>query len=60
VTVQYGSSLGTWTTAQNGVNGVTIGAPTALEPGIKQVVVTIPRALAVGSKLFARLNVVVP
>jgi len=28
--------------------------------GIKQVVVTIPRALALGSKLFARLNVVVP
>lgn len=59
-TVQYSSSLGTWTTAQNGVNGVTIGAPTALETGIKQVVVTIPKALAAGSKLFARLQVVVP
>lgn len=59
-TVQYGSSLTGWTTAQNGVNGVTIGAPTALETGIKQVVVTIPKTLAVGSRLFARLNVVVP
>lgn len=58
--VQYGSNLGGWTTAQNGVNGVTIGAPTVLETGIKQVVVTIPKALAAGSKLFARLNVVVP
>lgn len=59
-TVQYSSSLSGWTTAQNGVNGVTIGAPTALEAGIKQVVVTIPKALAVDSKLFARLHVVVP
>jgi fibronectin-binding autotransporter adhesin len=59
-TVQYGSTLSGWTTAQNGVNGVTIGAPTALETGIKQVVVTIPKTLAVDSRLFARLNVVVP
>lgn len=59
-TVQYGSNLSGWTTAQNGVNGVTIGTPTVLETGIKQVVVTIPKALAVGSKLFGRLNVVVP
>ncbi len=59
-TVQYGSNLSGWTTALNGVNGVTIGAPTVLETGIKQVVVTIPKTLAVGSRLFGRLNVVVP
>jgi hypothetical protein len=58
--VEYGSTLAGWTTAQNGLNGVTIGAPTVLEPGIKQVIVTIPKSLAVGSKLFAHLKVVVP
>ncbi len=59
-TVQYSSNLTGWTTAQDGVNGVTIAAPTVVEPGIKQIVFTIPQSLEMGSKLFTRLNVVVP
>lgn len=59
-TVQYSSNLSAWTTAQNGVNGVTITSTNDIEPGIDQVVVTIPTSLAVGSKLFSRLDVVVP
>lgn len=57
-TVQYGSTLTGWTTAANGVDGVTIGAPTDLGGGVKQIVVTIPKSGE--SKRFARLNVVVP
>ncbi len=56
-TIQYGSDLTGWITAENGVGGVTIGAPTDLGGGVKQVVVTIPKG--VSAKLFARLNVVV-
>lgn len=60
ITVQYGSNLVGWTTAQNGVNGVSIDATTDLGGGFHQVTVAIPRALAGGTgKLFARLNVVV-
>ena len=57
-TVQYGSDLSGWTTAEDGVGGVTIGAPTDLGGGIKEIVVTIP--MGANTKLFARLNVVVP
>ena len=59
--VQYGSTLTGWATAQNGVGGVTITvSPEDIEPGIKSVTVTIPQALAGGPKLFTRLNVTVP
>ena len=57
-TVQYSTNLATWTTAVDGVGGVTIGAPVDLGGGIKQITVTIPKGS--NTTLFARLNVVVP
>lgn len=55
--VQYGSSLTGWTTAQHGVNGVTITVTDNFyAAGIDRVVVSIPQSLASGQKLFARLN----
>lgn len=57
-TVEYGSDLVGWTTAMNGVDGVTIGAPTDLEAGVKEIVVTIPKNSK--TKRFARLKVVIP
>jgi hypothetical protein len=56
-TVQYGSDLSAWTTAANGINGVSINVTANVSPGTDQVLVTIPRSLASGAKLFARLNV---
>ena len=56
-TVQYGSDLTAWTTAANGINGVSINVTANVSPGTDQVRVTIPRSLASGAKLFARLNV---
>lgn len=58
-TVQYSSTLSGWTTAVNGTDGIVIGTANPTASGL-DVVVTIPKSLAVGSKLFARLNVVVP
>jgi hypothetical protein len=61
ITVQYGTDLsaGGWTTAADGVNGVTIDATGVPEAGFHTVVVSIPKSLAVGGKLFARLKVAV-
>lgn len=56
-TVQYGSDLVGWTTAQSGVAGVSIAITNDIVVGIDQVVVTIPKSLGANSKLFARLNV---
>ncbi|WP_035615742.1 autotransporter-associated beta strand repeat-containing protein [Haloferula sp. BvORR071] len=55
--VEYGSSLTGWTTAQNGVGGVTIlQEDNAIAAGIDRVTVTIP--LPAGTqKFFARLRV---
>lgn len=56
--VQYSTDLITWTTALNGVNGVSI--TTQLDQfgsGVSGVTVAIPRSLAVGGKLFTRLSV---
>lgn len=59
--VQYGSDLSGWTTATHGVNGVTITVTDdGFGAGVDKVDVSIPRSLAVGSKLFARLNAVIP
>ena len=61
--VEYGSSLtaGTWTKAQNGVNGVIITADNDfIGTGIDRVTVKIPKTLAVGSKLFGRLRADIP
>ena len=59
IVVEYGSNLTGWTTAQNGVNGVSIDATTDLGGGFRQVTVAIPRVLAASGKLFARLRVAV-
>lgn len=58
-TVQYSSTLSGWTTAVDGTDGITIGTANPTANGL-DVVVTIPKAVAVGGKLFARLNVIVP
>lgn len=55
--VQYGSTLSGWTTAENGVNGVVVTVTNDFYgTGVDRVVVAIPRSLAVGQKLFARLT----
>ncbi|MCU0795459.1 MAG: autotransporter-associated beta strand repeat-containing protein [Akkermansiaceae bacterium] len=60
-TIQYGSSLGAWTTAVHGVDGVVITETNdGFGAGIDSVEVKIPRALAVDSRLFARLRIVIP
>ena len=60
ITVEYGSNLGSWTTAVDDgfdiITTTTIGGGGA---GIDLVHVKISRTFAVGGKLFARLNVVV-
>ena len=62
--VEYSNSLDGWATATNGTDGVVISVendPFPSEPGIDRVTVSIPRSLAApGSKLFARLKMVVP
>lgn len=59
--VEYGSTLGTWTEAEAGVNGVVINEVNdAFGAGIDSVEVKIPRALAIGAKLFARLRIDIP
>jgi autotransporter-associated beta strand protein len=61
--VRYGSSLsvGGWTTAQNGVNGVVITEENNFyNASTDRVTVIIPRSLAGGPKLFARLEVEIP
>ena len=58
IEVEYNSDLATsWTTAEDGVNGVSITVNDDFYgAGIDQVVVSLPDSLAAG-KLFARLNV---
>ncbi len=56
VTAEYGSSLAGWTTAQDGVNGVTIAAGPDDTDGTPTVVVTLPRSLAPDGKFFVRLK----
>lgn len=60
--VQYGSTLGGWTPAQNGVNGVIITVEDNFYNGTTdRVTVRIPRSLAApDTKLFARLRVNIP
>lgn len=61
IIVEYGNDLSGWTTAQNGVNGVTIDDTTNLGGGFHQVTVSIPRSLAgVTGRLFARMSVIRP
>lgn len=61
VNVQYGSDLTGWTTAVHGVSSVSITVTNdGFGTGVDKVDVSIPRSLAVGSKLFARLNSVIP
>ncbi len=56
--VEYGSNLAGWTTAVDGVNGVSIvTVPNGFGAGIDSVTVNIPRALAPNGRLFARLAV---
>ncbi len=61
VYVEYSSDLNSWTTAQDGVDGVSIVATNdfyGASPGIDKVEVTMPAALAgTSGKLFARLGV---
>lgn len=57
IAAAYGSSLTGWTTAQHGVNGVTIATTNdGYGAGVDKVEVSIPRNLAIGSKMFARLT----
>lgn len=57
--VQYSSNLTSWTTAVDGVNGVTVVTDTNSNPAI--VTVTVPRALAnPASRFFVRLQLTVP
>jgi autotransporter-associated beta strand protein len=57
IVAEYSSTLGAWTTAQNGVNGVTIAVTDdGFGAGVDKVDVSIPKALATGSKLFVRLS----
>jgi autotransporter-associated beta strand protein len=56
---QYGSDLSGWTTAVNGLDGVTIETSN-ISSGIDLVTVRVPLVLANGSKLFARLAVDIP
>lgn len=60
--VEYGTSLGSWTAAQAGVNGVVVNENNDFfGAGTDRVIVRIPRTLvAPGSTLFARLRVDVP
>jgi autotransporter-associated beta strand protein len=62
--VEYGSDLGGWTQARQGVNGVVViteNNPLDLPPDTDRVTVRIPRALAApGTRLFARLRVNIP
>ena len=61
IIAEYGSNLSGWTTAVDGVNGISITeTPDGFGAGVDRVDVTIPKTLATGSKLFCRLNVVIP
>ncbi|MEI6177589.1 MAG: hypothetical protein WCS43_11910 [Verrucomicrobiota bacterium] len=54
--VEYSQTLGSWTTASDGVDGVTITVtPDGFETGVDQIVVSIPAAGR--NKIFARLTV---
>lgn len=56
VRCQYGSNLTTWTTAQDGVQGVSIAETLhGFAPGIDRIEVLIPRSLEQSGRLFARL-----
>lgn len=57
--VEYGSALGGWTAAQNGINGVIITVDESFyDSTTDRVTVRIPRSLGVAGKLFARLHVI--
>ena len=57
IAAQYGSGLGSWTTATHGVNGVTIDDSSVPEAGFRTVVVSIPKSIAGPTgRLFARLK----
>jgi hypothetical protein len=56
--VEYSSSLGQWTLAEPGVDGISIEESLDFHgPGVARVTVKLPRSLASGTKLFARLGV---
>jgi len=59
ILVEYGSDLLGWTTAEEGVNGVSIVATDEFYgEEIDRVVVTVPAALESGGKIFARLRAI--
>lgn len=61
IAVQYGSDLDGWTTAVDGVNGISVAVSDDFHgAGTDQVQVTIPKSLAVGDRMFARLRVTLP
>ena len=60
ITVQYGSSLGTWTTASHdGTNIIVTETNDSYGSGIDKIEVRIRKTLAANGKLFARLKVAV-
>jgi autotransporter-associated beta strand protein len=59
--VEYSTTLNDWTVAEGGVDGVVIAEEDDFfDTDIDRVTVILPRELAVGGKLFARLQVVIP
>ena len=61
IRAEYGSTLGGWMPATHGVSGISVAeTDDYYGPGVDRVMVTIPKSLAVGSKIFARLNVTLP
>jgi autotransporter-associated beta strand protein len=57
IAAAYDSDLNGWTTAQHGVNGVSITVTDdGFGTGVDKVDVSIPKSLASGSKMFARLT----
>lgn len=63
IVTEYGATLapGDWTTAQHGVNGVTITTTNdGFTAGVDKVEVSIPKTAGPPAKLFARLKVTLP
>lgn len=57
---QYSTGLGTWVTAKDGSNGVSLAVTPGPGAGMETVTVSLPLSLGAGGRLFARLQVVTP
>lgn len=60
LTVEYGSDLSGWTTAVDGVGGISFAeADDSVATGIDLVTVSLPRSLEANGRIFVRLNVAI-